>query len=531
MKRKLLYILTTALTFTSCSDFLEVDPANTQSTSNFYQTEAQMDQALNGLYGTLKPIATYLTAMSEMRSDNMWVLTDNKQNDYADIATFNGDGLLTDNIVKSCWVDYFKIVSACNTFLEKIEPMDFNDNRVKTQYMAEARFLRGLAYFDLVRFFGRVPAPTHTLTTEESFQLGQSEPKDIYENVIVPDMKYAVDHLAETATDYLGKSHSERITQVAAKGFLGKVYLTMAGFPLYQTDKKPLAQQLFKDVIDYASSTGKYWAATIDDWNKMWLHEQDNKYFLFEIQYICAEGQGNPMTPISVPSNPGAEWCNNTVSLITGTHLYVERGLQRHFIEAPAGTSDYYDKRTWGTINTVETIDEEGNVSTSEGNTFMVKFFENRKKRAALGVTDMDAEILTRTYWPQNYPLLRLEDVMLLYAECTGPTAEGYQMVNKIRQRAGLADIPTGLSNDEFQTAVANERRYELAEEGVRWFDLVRQNKYVETLKQMFIDDDDTTVGTYKNYASRVTVDSYLYPIPLSQMEVRVGLYQQNKGY
>ena len=166
----------------------------------------------------------------------------------------------------------------------------------------------------------------------------------------------------------------------------------------------------------------------------------------------------------------------------------------------------------------------------STGNTFYVKFFESRIKRAKLDYYDMDAQIIDRTYWPQNYPILRLEDIMLLYAECVGNTTEGYDMVNKIRQRAGLPAL-SGLSEDEFQTAVEDERRYELAEEGHRWFDLVRQNKYVETLRAMFINDDTTTDGTYANFANRVTEDMYLYPIPQSQMEVRKGLYQQNKGY
>lgn len=119
---------------------------------------------------------------------------------------------------------------------------------------------------------------------------------------------------------------------------------------------------------------------------------------------------------------------------------------------------------------------------------------------------------------------------MLLYAECVGNTEEGYEMVNKIRNRAGLEEI-YDLGADEFQKAVANERRYELAEEGHRWFDLVRQNKYVETLKNMFINDDNTVNGTYAAFASRVTADMYLYPIPQSQIEVREGLYQQNPGY
>ena len=513
---------------TACSEYLDVEPANGIRTDNFYQTAAQVDGALTGLYGTLKPLPKYLFAMSEIRSDNVWVLTDTKQNDYADVATFNANGLLTDGIVKSCWADYFKVVATANMLLQKIGDVEFSNTSAKTQYIAEARFIRALAYFDLVRFFGRVPMTTTALTTEEAFQLGQSEPKDIYNQVIVPDLEFAVKNLHETAFDYQNAPHSERISLIAAKALLGKVYLTMAGFPLNDTSKKPMATTLFKEVIDYATTNGKYWAKNMSEWNNMWIHENDNKYFIFEIQYITSPDQGNPMVTLSVPSNPGTEWCSN--NLVTGTHLYIEKGLQTHYIERDKELDDYIDQRVGGTMNLKESVDEEGNVSVSTGNTFYVKFFENRIKRANLGYTDMDADILDRTYWPQNYPIIRLEDIMLLYAECIGATDEGYEMINKIRERAGMDEL-SGLSEEDFQEAVANERRYELAEEGHRWFDLVRQNKYVETLRQMFIDDDTTVNGTYAAFATRVTKDMYLYPIPQSQIEVRAGLYTQNPGY
>lgn len=525
---KYIIMCVAAATFASCDDFLSVTPEDTQTIKNFYKTEAEMDQALTGLYGLLKPVPKYLFAMSELRSDNTWVLTDSKQNDYADVATFNANGLLTDNIVSSCWSDYFKIVSATNTYLDKIEDLEFRDVRVKKQYKAEARCLRALAYFDLVRFFGRVPAPTHILTTEESFKLGQSEPNDVYNNIIVPDLQYACENLADAATDYLGKAHNERMTKIAAKAFLGKVYMTMAGFPINDAEKKAEAQRLFKEVIDYADSNNKFWLNNIDAWNKSWLHENDNKSSIFEIQYIAEKDQGNPMVCLAVPSNPGTEWCGN--NLVTGTHVYIERGLQRHFIEKDAD-GNYIDKRADGTLNLKETVDEDGNIITSEGNTFFVKYFESKVKRAKFGVADIDATIVDRTYWPQNYQLLRIEDIMLLYAECVGNTADGMEMVNKIRRRAGLEELPSSLSAEEFQKAVQNERRYELAEEGVRWFDLVRRNEYVETLQQMFKDDDDTENKTYTKYAERVTKDMYLYPIPQSQIEVRKGLYTQNKGY
>ena len=527
--RYILTMLTAVFGLISCDDYLKVDPTNAIKVDNFYQTSSQIDDALNGLYGTLKPLPKYLFVMSEMRSDNVWVYTDTKQNDYADVATFNANGLLTDNIVKTCWADYFTTVAAANTFIEKTEACeDFTNEAAKTQYLAEARFIRALAYFDLVRFFGRVPMATKALTVNEAFELGQSETTELYSQLIVPDLQYAVEHLAENAFDWLNATHPERVTQVAAKALLGKVYLTMAGFPLYETDKKPLATALFKEVLDYADSKGKYWAADMNEWNHMWMHENDNKYYIFEIQYIASAGEGNSMVTLSVPGSLGTEWC--TKNLATGTHLYVEKGLQRHYIEKDAITGVYYDQRVDGTLNLKESQTDDGTIVTSTSDTFYVKFFESKVKRAKLGYSDMDAQIVDRTYWPQNYPIIRLEDVMLLYAECVGNTTEGYNMVNKIRQRAGLPEL-SGLSEEAFQEAVANERRYELAEEGHRWFDLVRQNKYVETLKAMFINDDTTVSGQYSVFANRVTEDMYLYPIPQSQIEVRAGLYTQNPGY
>lgn len=532
MKKKdiktIAFVALMGLGLTACNDYLKVEPTNGIRTDNFYQTVSQVDGALTGLYGTLKPLPKYLFAMSEVRSDNVWVLTDTKQNDYADVATFNANGLLTDGIVRSCWTDYFKVVATANMLLEKMENVEFTNADVKIQYTAEARFIRALAYFDLVRFFGRVPLTTTALTTAEAFELGQSVPEEVYNQVIIPDLQYAADHLAEVAFDSQNASHSERVTQMAAKALLGKVYLTMAGFPLNDTSKKPMATALLKEVLDYAEAQQKYWAADMDEWNRMWIHENDGKYFIFEIQYVSSPFQGNPMVTLSVPSNPGTQWCAN--NLVTGTHLYIEKGLQMHFIERDAEVGTYLDQRVDGTMNLKESVGEEGNVSTSTGNTFYVKFFENRIKRAKWGYSDMDASIIDRTYWPQNYPILRLEDVMLLYAECVGNTEEGYEVLNRIRQRAGLEEY-AGLSTEEFQDAVANERRYELAEEGHRWFDLVRQNKYVETLRRMFINDDTTVGGTYAEFAKRVTAESYLYPIPQSQMEVREGLYTQNPGY
>ena len=157
-------------------------------------------------------------------------------------------------------------------------------------------------------------------------------------------------------------------------------------------------------------------------------------------------------------------------------------------------------------------------------------------KRKLLGFEDIDDQIADRTYFPINYPLIRLEDVMLMYAEIVGPTDKAISLVKLIQERAGVSTIPSSVTPEKFAEIVDMERRLELASEGIRWHDLVRQNRYVEVLQDMFkfYGTGGTEViskpETYELY-KLVTKDSYIYPIPDSQMKVKEGLYEQNKGY
>lgn len=529
---------------TACEDFLDTPSQSSIPAENAYSKAASIDMNLTGVYGALKPFATYYFVMSEFRSDNMFETTESKTNQYADCAQFNAVGLLGDNLIASCWADHYKLIAAANTLLDRMGEATDLTAATATQYQAEARFLRALSYFDLVRFFGRVPASLHEMTPDEAFQLPQSEASDIYDQIIIPDLQFAADNLADQAVDYAGASHKERATKNAAKALLGKVYMQRAGYPFNQLMSDAQVQQynnkakaLFKEIL---ANYTQYWAATADDWNRMWIHENDNKYFIFEIQYIAEKNQGNPAAWLSRGSNNQADYfCG--ANLTAGPHIYVERGLQNYFLsnynEDADGNKEYIDKRFYNTVNIAEYLDEEDNQvkgGVTDGNNFCSKFFEHKLKRDSLGYSDMDATIIDRTCWPQNWPVLRVEDVMLLYAELEGNTTDGYKYLNLIRQRAGLPAV-SELSKEVFLERVAYERRVELLGEGHRWFDQVRHNTFVQEIRDMMITYRDVYDSSHNNnyliYANRVTQNSALYPIPLSQMRVREGLYQQNPGY
>lgn len=524
---RLLVILISSVLLIACDDYLNVTPTNAVSTSNFYSTKAEIDQALTGVYNGLLPIAYHTMCMSELRSDNTWTLIDSKQNNYNEIAHYNTTAMIGNSEVENAWGDYYTIVARANALLDNIDNVKYETDSIKKEYIAEARFLRAFAYFDLVRYFGRIPASTHTLTQKEAFRLAQSEPESIYQNIIVPDLRYASENMEYTPLDFNGTAKVGRASKMAAMSLLGKVYLTMAGFPLNQTEKKDSAAYYLGKVIDYANSTGKYWASNITKWNEMWLHENDNKYFIFEVQYACADGMGNTMTPFAVGS-ASSEYCSS--GLVRGGHsTKVEANMRIHFQQKDSITKKYIDKRCWGTISSGDLGSEDSTVESTDPG--YIKFFENRVKRSNLGYSDMDGEITSYTYWPQNFPILRLEDVMLMYAEIVGNTEKGREMVNKIRLRAGETAVDASCPADSFQTIVENERRYELAFEGIRWHDLVRKNKYVDAIKNKFISDDNTSDKQYASFAERVNKTSYLFPIPQSQIDDTNGLYEQNPGY
>ncbi len=524
----------------ACDDYMTTPSKSTLSTETSYATPANIDDALTGVYGALRPFAQYYYVMSEFRSDNMFIPQLTNVNQYADCAQFNTTQLVEDNIVNSCWGDHYQLISAANVLLGRMAGVGLSQ-AVLTQYEAEARFLRALAYFDLVRFFGRVPVSLQEISPSEAFEIPQSEAIDVYNNVIIPDLQYAVENLQETATDYQGAERGERVTRTAAKALLGKVYMQMAGYPFYQ-DTQDKARSLFAEVL---TGFQKYFAPNASEWDRMWTSDYDNKYFIFEIQYTADKDQGNTATPLTYPSsNYGDIYAG--ARKMGGPHVYVERDLQDHFLQTIAiedeegnVQEEFVDLRINATLNAGEMYDEEtgemsGGVSAMNKNTFCPKFFENKIRRAQLGLSDIDNMIVDRTYWPQNWPVLRIEDIMLLYAECVGNTAEGYQWLNMIRQRAGLTELKE-LSADAFQRAVAFERRCELIGEGHRWFDEVRQNTFVQDIQTMmrnYRDKRDSSHSSiYTVYANRVTQNSALYPIPYEQMHVREGLYQQNPGY
>ena len=537
MKYTTTIILIISFMFTSCSDYLNADMTDNVNPQNFYETDAQIDQAIIGMYNTMMIIPKNRWFLSEVRSDNVWMQQETVSG-ASEICYFLSADLVSNGQVEDAWKEYYKIAANANAIMEHIYTARFTSEDMRDEYVGEVRFIRALAYFDLVRFFGNIPYATGTFTPESSFTVRQSTAREVYEQIIIPDLQCASEQLRETFVRYNSKTSGTvgRPTQMAAKALLAEVYVTMCGYPLLDSSKKEPAKSLLKEVIDYSERNGnKWWAADIDEWNKMWIHENDNKYYLFEIQadIDATTSQGSTITPYTVDRgwNKGIYGGNNTMT--NGQNYgypYVEPGLRQYFLTKNT-SGDYVDRRAFNTITLKQT-----NGGSLSGNVcYFMKFWENKLKRETFGYSDMSASLLNKTStWPQNFPIIRLENIILYYAELLGRSAEGVDYLNRTRVRAGLTAyrLSDFATDDDYQEAVLNERRYELAEEGLRWFDLVRLNKWQPVLKNMFLTDGPTTTNPLLvGYADNVLPFTYLYPIPQQQLQVQEGLYVQNTGY
>lgn len=185
------YVIAAALflfTTVSCDDFLDTPPADLLGSEGFYQSPSQSEQGIIGIYAGLRYMSddSYLH-LSEFRSDNVWTEPlPNALRDFAEISTFRaGDDLVSAN---NAWNRWYKVIYDANVALVKIVGCDFGSNEaMKEQFLGEAHFLRGWAYFELVRLFGNIPLIDTPMSPADVKKVPQSSTQDIYDKIIIPD--------------------------------------------------------------------------------------------------------------------------------------------------------------------------------------------------------------------------------------------------------------------------------------------------------------------------------------------------------
>ncbi|WP_221307391.1 RagB/SusD family nutrient uptake outer membrane protein [Rhabdobacter roseus] len=475
----------------SCTDqFLNLSPLSNANVENFYKTEKDFEVAVNGAYVSLRASGVfhdYVPLMGDLHSDNTTVgTTAGARTAFFEMSEFRDQP--TSTIVSTVWNHHYEGIARCNIVLDRIEPVLFDSEPLKNQYIAEARFLRALYYFNLVRIFGDVPLIVKEVKSIDlAYGMGRTPVQDIYAS-IEADLQFATTHLPATyAAAQVGKA-----TSGAAKGLLGKVYLTRRKFAE--------SAQVLKEVI----SSGRY--QLLPHFADLWKTTHKNsRESLFEVQFKKQAGSG------------------------TGSNYSVRFTpyLSSAVLVGAASTEGGYNTPTEDLLAAYSDSDLRKAVSVAEGYTDQngnaVRGLSGRHTKKFLGAFTAGQGA------DDNWPVLRYADVLLLYAEALNevgfqPAGEAFTYLNQVRARAGLAPLsPTATDEDlrvadqrAFRLALEKERRLELALEGHRWFDLVRTGRALEVLQS-------------KQYPMQEY--HLLFPIPQQQIDINPRVLTQNTGY
>lgn len=468
----------------SCAK-LDRAPDSAITTEQFYQTSADAVAAVNTVYtSTLNPgpLMMYNRLFHlafEIQTDDAIAGQRVTNVDVRAMASLTQS--TTNDRVDELWKEHYNAINQANIAIDKIPAISM-DPVLQTRLINEAKFLRGLLYFNMVRLWGDVPLVLHETTSlsQDSIQVARTPAEDVYAQII-SDLTDAENLPASYSANDLG-----RATGGAAKSILAKVYLTRqewdkAASKCLEVMTGPYGYSLFPNYAD------------VFNINKKNIQEQ-----IFSAQCVGGNIQGNRLAsscaPVGIPGIPAA-----------GTDEPTTQAYQ---------IFDSLDLRRDVTFDT-------SLISPTNGQTY--KFTPHFAKY-------WDPTTITNpTNSNQNIPVIRYAEVLLMYAEALnevnhGPTADAYDAVNKVIRRAygKTIDVPDStvdlkdLDYTGFQQAVYLQRRKELMMEFQRWFDLIRTKTMVETLHAV-----GKTAASDKNY---------LLPVPQHEIDLNPKL-TQNPGW
>ncbi len=502
MKSKIL-IIVSLIILSSCSDFLEVAPEAVVPASNFYKSKTDFEQAVIGAYAPLQTIYEQHWLFTELRSDNTYFVYDASNRGTKpreDLATFTVE---TNNaVLRNNWLNNYLIIARANEVISRIDDVNF-EQAAKDNLKGQSFFLRALAYFDLVKNFGKVPLFVETAGSYEEAFKTRSSVDEIYSQIISDA------NAASTLLPAKGSQGQGKATSGAAYTLLADVYLTL--------ERWVDAEAALGSVLTMGYNLLPEYAAIFDPSN------EGNNEIIFQVEYMTGGSQPLFSTfPYSFLPELGDP------SVITGVGPASRNGDGGFNIPTPELLDAYEDK----------TNDERFAAS--------IAFYSGPSPLQ--GWVNYDNLPYTNKYQhahsipyqtAQNWIVYRYAEVLLMLAESLneqGKSGEAIPYINQVRQRAGLNDVAS-TNQSELRDIIMQERRIELAFENKRWHDLVRKGKAVDVMNAFGANVKANPEQYYYTPgngpfpdAFTVTEDDLIYPIPVTEIVIYPDL-GQNPGY
>lgn len=487
------------VTMLACNKLIE-NPSSTITSSQFYKTQSDAVAAVNAVYATLNSDAAndfpmygrQLNLLTDNASDNQNFSPSNTNPDVRAMSTItyvSQNGRILKN-----WQQHYYGINRANVAIDGLSAMPasaFTTSGLQGRLIGEARFVRGLLYFNLVRLFGPVPLILHNASSVDinTLQVARASRDSVYAQIIA-DLSAGF----SLPGSYSGADVG-RVTSGAAHALLAKVYI-------YRRDWVSAQTELLKVLTagTFSGATGSYGYGLFPNYGDAFAKASKNGIeHIFSVQFATSLGEAGSTQYLSL----------SFTSFNTGTYP----------IDIPADSTVSGIFGATDTRRAVTFYTSVYNASTGLNVAFNNPYTPYLNKFVDYTITPLNNQSTSGV----NFPVIRYADILLSYAEVlnelNGPSADAYKALNLVRSRAHVADLTAGLGYSDFRDSVFLERRKEFMQEGQQWFDLVRQGVEVYLAAQHKI----------AAHAAASAKDT-LFPIPITEIQLD-PLLTQNAGW
>ncbi|MFO7656429.1 MAG: RagB/SusD family nutrient uptake outer membrane protein [Bacteroidales bacterium] len=526
--------------------FLDAEPITEKNDATYYSTPAEAEEALVGCYDAMQLIYSDGIAIplaADVMSDLCFGGTGTSDvDDYAMVDEFDKNrapGLL--NLYEKNWINFYKAINRCNNLILKLDQIEWgNDTISKARIEGEAKFLRAYVYFDLVRMFERIPL----LEKPSEENIPQEDSVANTYTLITKDLLFAIDNCDDPTYSEIPATDHGHAYKWAAGGLLARVYLYYTGYygkaDLVGLVTKQQALDYLEDIITYsgyglvdnfadlwpAASTYKAAKAGIPIADNTYAGET-NKEVVFAIKYTYTSNyDGN---------QDGNHWMvmNGLRKVSNGKYGY---GAGWGACTVPSELYASWDAADDRKEASVMAIQEEG-VKFQLKDQKDVKEYTGYFTKKYIPTADKDGNSIAQDFYGganfmigqfQDYFVIRYADILLMAAELGSANALDY--VNLVHLRS-CPDTLLSVDKD----IIYEERKWEFAFEGIRYWDLLRYDHTLEyaATKVSYrgkVKTDNIVVDKVIN-GENLKLTRGLSQIPYNQITLSNNVLKQNTGW
>lgn len=544
-----------------CSDYLEIDPIAQENEQTFFTTPENCTAAVNAAYDVIGqdegsgPDGGWISHNFEFMFGDVLSYDVDKGSSETDFEAIQqmAEWRATSNNgpVGSVWLKCYDGINRCNTLLSHLDDATF-DPAVVANLKGQAYFLRGYFYFNLIRVFGGVVIIEKNLTPD---QFGAVQRASLHDSYVfaAEQFKKAIDLLP---LNY-DAANAGRATKGAAMGYLARLYTYQIGM---DKDNTTVNYQMVYDLTSAIIASGQY--KLLSNYAQIFEEVGENSSeSVFELQYIpnaASQEPGYTGTVYSVFTNSRGGWG-------WGFQQPTQDLFEAYEAQDPRLFATLCGPTINGGVVHGAAVVTGGDKPTYKLGEMMTPYY-NRK-------CQLEASPATSKNSGYNMRYMRYAEILFLQAEAAinlGNNGEAEDLIEQVRARARTSTYPkgwkvgqpagyeatgwsgnlpvvgiAGLTKDQAIDKLLEEKRKEFACESIRFWDLVRTNKYLDMLDHkkatsQFFGVDGLGALRYANVDLKANclekcidgpngVKVPLLPIPLAEVE-SWGL-TQNKGY